>query len=437
MSNSAIFRIIKLKTIDDITRVGKHNDRDKEHLAENVNQKLSKNNVHVKGSGNSLEEWTKRTEGVKIRNSNTVLGYDIVMTFSEETKQMDIKKWRKANVDFLEKKFGEKNVLCVWEHNDESTRHLHALVTPIIFNEKTQKEEFNAKHFTGQYNALSIMQDEYFEAVGKQFELERGVKGSRARHVSLKEYHKQNAISSVRRQAIEEYIDGIPKKNLLGELVAALHRCQTLESQIEKNKSKITELKKSNDSLSQEKLDLQKENDSNHNKIKYFKMKIKFMEARLSPEELQKINETMRNQELLDKLLASLKPEEKEKVKHIEESSPGKTRGKILNTLNPLPPNAYSHKWSYDMLEKSQEVPVCKEVCNKASRNYRYKDAMNSHNYSLGYSIFEALFDTKDAPPANASRSFVNRLEKILEEQGYTQEQIQKIIKRKEQNQEL
>lgn len=437
MANSAIFRIIKLKTIDDITRVGKHNDRDKEHLAENVNQKLSKNNVHVKGSGNSLEEWTRRTEGVKIRNSNTVLGYDIVMTFSEETKKMNIKDWRKANVEFLEKKFGEKNVLCVWEHNDESTRHLHALVTPIIFNEKTQKEEFNAKHFTGQYNALSIMQDEYFEAVGKQFELDRGVKGSRAKHVSLKEYHKQNAISSVRQQAIIEYIDNIPKKNLPAELAAALNRCQQLESQIKNNNNKIAKLINSNNSLSQEKLDLQKENNNCNSKIKYFEMKIKFMESKLTPEELEKVSLAMKNQELLDTLLASLNPNEKEKVKHINESDPGKARGKILNTLNPIPPNAYDHKWSYETLEIAYKDPMCKELCAKASRNYRFKEAMNAHNYSLGYSILEALFDTKDAPPANSSRSFVNRLEKILEEQGYTQEQIQKIIKKKEQNQEL
>lgn len=223
MANSAIFRIIKLKTIDDITRVGKHNDRDKEHLPANVDPKRVKDNIVLKGSGNSLEEWDKRTEGIKPRNSTTVLGYDIVMTFSEET-DIDIKQWRKANVDFLEKKFGEKNVLCVWEHNDESTRHLHALVTPIIFNEKTQKEGFNAKHFTGQYNALSIMQDEYFEAVGKQFELERGVKGSRARHVDLKEYHK-------RYETMKKRLEKMDKETLMKELITAKLRIESLEAE--------------------------------------------------------------------------------------------------------------------------------------------------------------------------------------------------------------
>ena len=121
----------------------------------------------------------------------------------------------------------------------------------------------------------------------------------------------------------------------------------------------------------------------------------------------------------------------------IKENDPGVARTKMMNVLNPIPPKAVNHKQAYDVLEKVPNMPGYREVYNKALRNYRFKDAMNNHNYSLAYCVFAALFDTKDAPAANASRSFVNRLEKILEEQGYTQEQIQKIIKRKEQNQEL
>ena len=66
-----------------------------------------------------------------------------------------------------------------------------------------------------------------------------------------------------------------------------------------------------------------------------------------------------------------------------------------------------------------------------------YPNGTLKNKFNITNSVFAALFDTKDAPAANASRSFVNWLEKILEEQGYTQEQIQKIIKKKEQNQEL
>lgn len=422
MANSAIFRLIKIKARDDIGRIGKHNDRDKDHLPANVDPKRVKDNITLKGSGNSLEEWDKRTAGIPIRK-NGVLAYDVVMTFSEE-KDIDINKWQQANIKFLEKKFGKKNVLNVWCHNDESTPHLHALVVPLVMDSEKKKEKFNARHFTGGADALTKLQDEYYEAM-KQFNLDRGVKGSRAKHVSQKEYHKRS-------EAMKKRLEKMDKETLMKELITAKLRIESLEQEKKESAQKLTGAKETINSLTKEKAVAD-------NKINYFENKIKEMSKLLTSEELAQVDKTLNDKEELLKFMKSLTPSELKKITGVGGSTYAEKFKNCLNVLNPLPNNAVPHEVGYSKLKKySSELKLdsFKKIADELDDFHgakSYKDAVNQHNYSLAITLLHAMITPGDNGAAISKQGYLTRLEKMLENQGYTQDQIKKILESKEQ----
>lgn len=79
-------------------------------------------------------------------------------------------------------------------HRDESTPHMYAYIVPI-----DPKGKLNARHFLGECNALSKMQTDFYENVGKDHGLERGIEKSKAKHVDIKSYYARvNATEVVR-----------------------------------------------------------------------------------------------------------------------------------------------------------------------------------------------------------------------------------------------
>ena len=90
---------------------------------------------------------------------------------------------------FLRKKYGEYCVQFA-VHTDESTPHMHCLFVPIVRN-KDGTEKYSSSEFLGGREGLRQLQTEFWEQVGKKFELERGVEGSRARHGGAKEFRQK------------------------------------------------------------------------------------------------------------------------------------------------------------------------------------------------------------------------------------------------------
>ena len=101
--------------------------------------------------------------------------------------------WAKANLKKAKEVFGE-NLIDATLHVDESTPHIHLIVTPVM--EKSSKDgstfkTFDAKTLTKKKGkwAYSKLQDEFGEAVS-HLGIERGLKGSRAVNQDLKELGK-------------------------------------------------------------------------------------------------------------------------------------------------------------------------------------------------------------------------------------------------------
>lgn len=197
MSQFAILRFKKLKTIQCLATAAKHNHRTRE--TPNANAKLTVQNEHLVKRGDSVAQAWKdiiEEKGIKLRK-NGVAAIEVVQTFSPE-KQDDIKaqleEWKKANIDFLEEKFGKDNILDAVLHKDESTYHIHSLIIPITekYDKRLKKEvaKLNARDFIGGKGKLISMQDSYAKSMAK-FDLVRGIKNSKATHQTVKKFYSE------------------------------------------------------------------------------------------------------------------------------------------------------------------------------------------------------------------------------------------------------
>ena len=103
---------------------------------------------------------------------------------------------------FHQRKFG--HVVSAVIHYDETTPHLHILSVPL-----TQDGRLSAREIIGNRANLSRMQTEFFEQVGKEHGLERGIQmdgQEKKQHISAQEHRLQEIqgqLQAAERQARE------------------------------------------------------------------------------------------------------------------------------------------------------------------------------------------------------------------------------------------
>ena len=143
-------------------------------------------------------KWmVENATGRKVRK-DAVLEVEVVLTFSGKmSEQISIDEWKKANVEWLKKYFGEDNVISAVLHQDEATPHIHAMVTPI--DRESGEPKFNAKKWLGGRALMSQMQTDYAKSMEK-FGLQRGELNSRASHQDLQTFYR--ALNNVVRQKL-------------------------------------------------------------------------------------------------------------------------------------------------------------------------------------------------------------------------------------------
>jgi hypothetical protein len=184
----AICRVKKLKTAANITSAALHNFR-APGAAPNADLKNSDQNVY-KGSRDPLKkiEAIHTKLGVKARK-DSVLANEYVLTASPEFfENMDkkaIKDWADDNIKWLKKRHGI-GLVSVAIHMDETTPHIHAIVTPV-YEKENGKWGLSAKRFFDKPK-LRELQTEYAQRMEK-FGLERGIKGSKAKHETVQKYY--------------------------------------------------------------------------------------------------------------------------------------------------------------------------------------------------------------------------------------------------------
>ena len=83
--------------------------------------------------------------------------------------------------NFFIDRYGSKNIISAVVHNDETAPHMHLNLIPIKEGRLCAKDLLNR-------NALSKLQTEFHEEVGKRWGLMRGKEGSTASHLSTAEF---------------------------------------------------------------------------------------------------------------------------------------------------------------------------------------------------------------------------------------------------------
>lgn len=208
--NYAVLRIDKIHSLGELAGKARHNLR----ISNVSHANKNKENIY-RGLGTIREitgAWRDITNGLAIK-STSVLAVEYVITTTHEfwetaTKEQK-KAWVKRSYDFVSAKHGAENILSAALHLDERTPHWHVLVVPIDTKPRIvkkmgrpkagekRKEDKTLKPFRGLNAAaffdgsemMSKLQDDYYATVG-DLGLIRGVKGSKARHKTVRDFHK-------------------------------------------------------------------------------------------------------------------------------------------------------------------------------------------------------------------------------------------------------
>lgn len=205
------------------------------------------------------------------------------MTEIERNGQLD--QWANDCIRYLQKEFGEKNVVAAALHMDEKTPHLHVTVVPIVDGQakerkKRPKLDENGKpidephrtirkqQVTARLCAKDLMTQKSmsrwqteFAKVMEKYGMKRGIVGSQAERVDPKEYNDELKRNIRENKALRAEI-----ADLRGELsisseisyerqklwVGEAMRANNLEQQLEKQQGQI-------DTLKQERLQLKEQ----------------------------------------------------------------------------------------------------------------------------------------------------------------------------------
>ena len=160
------------------------------------------------GVENRSQAIQHRTENAGIKRKiakNQVKVLRVMLSGThEQMKELEntgrLGEWTNENMRWLKETFGEQNVVAAHLHLDEKTPHIHASIVPIVSG-KPRKSAKNKKKITANPVRLCAddimtrpnlenLQDIYAEAM-KPFGLERGIKGSEAKHISTAEHYRQ------------------------------------------------------------------------------------------------------------------------------------------------------------------------------------------------------------------------------------------------------
>jgi len=175
----AILRIEKIKSEDGVKKVIGHASR----RAKVTNASGNKKDVTMIADL-PVSKYLEEIEGLK-RKKNSTLGLDVFLGASPEFFKEgggNLEAWTEDNVKWLHDTFGRGNVKVIALHRDEMTPHIQAVVLP------KDEGKLNAAKWIDGPAKLKKLQDSYGEAM-RPHGLERGIKGSQAKHTDIKEFY--------------------------------------------------------------------------------------------------------------------------------------------------------------------------------------------------------------------------------------------------------
>lgn len=240
--NYAIFRSQQIMTLNDLAQIGSHNKREKQAYKSNpdIKLELKDDNIelvpleskYVKGFKELTKEYEKehnerqkterqerkKTYSQMLNKSKNVVADELLFTathnFFENMNKDDIIDWANTCMEFVYKDLGytKSQVLHATIHLDEETPHFHCVVIPLVkkYDKRTNTERYtiSKKQYIRDKYHLSELQDKYHKRLTeKGYDLERGIKGSNAKHQKIKELKKTTRYYENKVKVINTRID--------------------------------------------------------------------------------------------------------------------------------------------------------------------------------------------------------------------------------------
>lgn len=215
----AIMRCKKLASAGSVASSLKHCYRDRE--TPNADMARTPQNEHH-GARSTDEAMGKLRELLPSkRRKDAVLAVEYLMTASPEwwkdaSPQQQAEFFQQSR-DWLAKKYGADRIIVATVHRDETSPHLSAFVVPL-----TQDGRLSAKAFIGDRAQMTSDQTTYAKAV-QHLGLERGIRGSKARHQTIRAYYAAIERTETRIAPLtpEEVQPKVLKKGLLSTTLEA------------------------------------------------------------------------------------------------------------------------------------------------------------------------------------------------------------------------
>lgn len=178
-----IMRTRKLKTDGNVGASLAHAWRDRE--TPNADQSRTPANQHsgAISKADALAKYRALLPDKVRKNGVRCIEYLITASPDALKSTQALRKYYADAVAWLQAKHG-RGLFYAGLHMDEKTPHLYAYAVPI-----DGRGRLNCRAFLGGREKLSALQDEFYEAVGKPSGLERGVRGSRAKHQEVKRFY--------------------------------------------------------------------------------------------------------------------------------------------------------------------------------------------------------------------------------------------------------
>jgi len=218
----AILRIKKMNNMGSIGSKDSHELRQRETL--NADPEREQLNRQVIGTvaADDVKERLGST-GVAIRK-DSVLAIDVFATASPEFFARNhpddpaCREFQRSLVDFLHKEFGKDNVVSLRAHHDETSPHWHATVVPIrektikvgrqVKTERTENRLCAKDWLGGDRHTLSKLQTRFADSM-KHLGLERGIQGSQAKHVEVKQFYTLAQEAANRIESVQQHFPQI------------------------------------------------------------------------------------------------------------------------------------------------------------------------------------------------------------------------------------
>ncbi len=181
----AIMRCAKKSSMGAVARSLKHCYR--EAPTPNADPTRTHQNEHLFAKNTDEAMGRLRELLPEKRRKDAVVCVEYLMTASPEwwktAPEDQRKKFFYRAEKWLAEKYGEQNIVTLSVHKDETSPHVSAFVAPL-----TADGRLSAKEFIGNKTKMSEDQTTFAEKM-KDIGLERGIKGSKARHQTIREYY--------------------------------------------------------------------------------------------------------------------------------------------------------------------------------------------------------------------------------------------------------